>query len=101
MAVSRFEMIVHYEDGRDPVSVVADQRDIAMFEREEKVGFTQAMDQMQMVFFRALGWFSMRRTGKIPAGVKRADWEREVIEVELADDEEVDPTNQEASGATS
>lgn len=96
MAVTKYDLIVHYDDEREPVTVVADQRDISAFERAEKVGVVKAMDEMPMTFFRALAWFAMRRTG-LAVGVRREDWESEVIEVEIADDEPVDPTNQEAS----
>jgi hypothetical protein len=99
MAVQRFELVVHGDDGSQ-VEVTADQRDIAAFERAEKVGFTRALDDMPMVFFRALGYFALRRTGKLDLKVTRTDWDEGIVEVELADEEPVDPTNQEAPAGT-
>jgi hypothetical protein len=87
-------------DGQDePIAVRADQRDMAAFEVEYKMGTSRAMEDMQMVFFRFLGWHAARRIGKIPKDVKRDEWLDTVIEVTPAedDDEEVlqgaDPTS--------
>jgi len=82
----------------EALEVRADQRDMAAFEVEYKMGTSRAMEDMQMVFFRYLGWHAARRTGKIPKDTKRDEWLDTVIGVEPAeeDDEEVlqgaDPT---------
>lgn len=101
MSATRFGLLIHLED-ESVQEVTADQRDMAAFERVEKIGTTQAMENMPMVYFRALGYFAQRRTGAIATSVSREDWESRVIEVEPAPDgpEPVDPTSREAPAAT-
>lgn len=88
------EIWVEGED--EPIKVRADQRDMAAFEVEYKMGTSNAIENMQMVFFRFLGWHAARRTGKIPRDTKRDEWLDTVIGVEPADEEGLvpaDPTN--------
>ena len=66
---------------------------MAAFELEYRVGVSRALDEMQMVFFRYLGWHALRRTGKIDAAIGKDKWGEKVISVDVADDEEpVGPT---------
>lgn len=100
MGANTYEIEVWFEGKEDPVCVVGDQRDVAMFEREEKIGMIQAMDLMPTIFARSIAWFALRRTGHTEPGTKRKDWEDRVIDVQFGDEDEPDPTNQEASGET-
>lgn len=99
MASSRQEFTVEYENG-DTQTVIADQRDYAMFEGEYRVGTQDAAKTMPMVFFRAVAFFALRRTGAIAATTDRKAWDLTVIESMPegdGDDEDVNPTNPEAS----
>jgi hypothetical protein len=79
------DLEVWVDNQEDPIAVRADQRDMAAFEREYKVGTSQAMESMTMTFFRYVGWAAMRRLGKTE---DRFDyWEKNVISVEPPDDE--------------
>jgi len=67
---------------------------MAAFELEYRVGTSRALDEMQMVFFRYLGWHAMRRTGKIEQTIGKDKWLENVISIEVVDDEEpVGPGN--------
>lgn len=88
MAATTFDLEVWVENQEEPLSVRADQRDMAAFELEHKIGVSRALDEMQMVFFRYIGWHAMRRLGKIDAGIGKDKWLENVISIEVADDEE-------------
>lgn len=96
MAATVQDLEVWIEGEDEPIKVRADQRDMAAFELEYKVGTSTAIENMSMVFFRYLGWHAARRTGKIPADTKRDEWLDTVIGVEPPDDDEgtiiADPT---------
>jgi len=67
---------------------------MAAFELEYRVGTSRAIDEMQMVFFRYLGWHALRRTGVLDAAIGRDKWLEQVISIEVVDDEEpVGPTS--------
>lgn len=93
MAVTKYDLWVHYADERPMVEITADQRDISQFERSEHIGVVRAMDEMPMTFFRVLAWFAMVRAGLVQK-TEREAWENDVIEVEIADEVPVDPTSQ-------
>lgn len=96
IAATTQDLEIWVEGQDEPILVRADQRDMAAFELEYKVGTSTAIDQMQMVFFRYLGWHAARRTGKIPREAKRDEWLDTVIGVEPVGDEEDEggnPTN--------
>lgn len=102
MAATRLDLTVYYEDGTE-VAVTADQRDIVVFERTEKVGFVNALEVMPITLFRFLGYQALVRTGGIPAGTAREAWEATVVAVDPADDDEgiADPGQPEASDGDS
>lgn len=102
MAVTRMEMTVHYEDGTS-TPVVSDQRDVVVFERVQKYGFVNALEDMPITLFRFLAYQALKRTGcLVPATATREAWEATVIEVEIDDeDTEADPGQPEASGGSS
>ena len=94
MAATVFDLEIWVENQEKPLEVRADQRDMAAFELEHRIGVSRALDDMQMVFFRYIGWHAMRRTGKIDAAIGKDKWLENVISVEVADDEEpVGPTS--------
>lgn len=97
MAALTTQLKIWIEDQDEPLLVRADQRDMAAFELEYKMGTSKAIDEMSMTFFRFLGWHAARRTGKIPKDAKQDEWLDTVIEVESADGDEAlvgaDPTN--------
>lgn len=100
MAATIFDLLIWEEEATEPVKVRADQRDMAAFEVEFKIGMTRAMDEAQVNFFRFLAWHALRRTGK--TNLKRLDWDKNVVEVEPAADEEpVGPGSTAASEGTS
>lgn len=85
------DLEVWVDNQDEPLLVRADQRDMAAFEREYKVGTSQAMESMTMTFFRYVGWAACRRLGKTE---DRFDyWEKSVISVEPPDDEGVELPN--------
>lgn len=100
MAATTQDLEIWVDGEEEPIRVRADQRDMAAFELEYKVGTSTAIDDMQMVFFRFLGWHAARRTGKIPPDTKREEWLNTVIGVEPPDDDKgialADPTKPEA-----
>lgn len=104
MAATRLDLTVYYEDGTE-VKVVADQRDIVVFERLEKCGFIHAMENMPIILFRFLGYQSLKRTGQlVPPAITYAAWEAIAVAVEPDDDDEevtADPGRPEASGGSS
>jgi len=89
MAATVMDLEIWVDGADEPIQVRADQRDMAAFEVEYKVGTSTGIEEMQMTFFRFLGWHAARRTGKIPTNIKRDDWLETVIGVEPADEEEV------------
>jgi hypothetical protein len=96
MAAITQDLEIWIEDQDEPILVRADQRDMAAFELEYKIGTSRAIDEMPMIFFRFLAWHAARRTGKIPTDTKRDEWLEKVIGAEPADDEVLvpaDPTN--------
>lgn len=94
MAATTFDLEVWIENQEKPIVVRADQRDMAAFELEYRVGTSRAIDEMQMVFFRYIGWHATRRLGKIDAAIGKDKWLEDVISVEVVDDEQpVGPTN--------
>lgn len=102
MAATKFDMVIWEEDSDVAIEVVADQRDMAAFELEFKIGMTRAMEEMQIVFFRFIAWHALRRTGRLEKGQKRSDWEAKVVEVEPKEEEQtVDPGKTAASEETS
>jgi hypothetical protein len=101
MGATKYELEVWLDGQEDPIEVVADQRDVAMFEREEKIGFVKALDDMPTLFVRALAWFAMKRTGKIEPGTKRKDWEERLLDAQFAGEDEPDPTQPGVSDETS
>jgi hypothetical protein len=103
VAATIFDLLV-WEEGKDePIDVRADQRDMAAFEVEFKMGMARAMEEMQVNFFRFIAWHALRRTGRLEKGTKRLDWDAKVIEVEPKPDAEetVDPGSPAASEETS
>jgi hypothetical protein len=90
MAVTTFDLAVHYEDG-STASVRADQRDMAGFELKHRIGVTRAMDELQTVFFRFIGWHALRRTGRLEQGETFEDWDARTVEVEPADADQESP----------
>jgi hypothetical protein len=94
LAATIFDLEIWIDNQEEPTVVRADQRDMAAFELEYKIGTSRALDEMQMVFFRYLGWHAMRRTGKIDVSIGRDKWLENVYSVEPLDDEEpLDPTS--------
>ena len=93
------DLDIWFEDKDEPLQVRADQRDMAAFELEYKIGTSKAIDEMPMTFFRYLGWHAARRLGKIPTDAKREAWLEAVVAIEPPDDEVLtpaDPTKPEA-----
>lgn len=88
MAATTFDLEVWVENQEKPIVVRADQRDMAAFELEYRVGTSRAIDEMQMVFFRYIGWHALRRVGTIDNTLGRDAWLENVISVEVVDDEE-------------
>ena len=85
--VSRLGLTVEFEDGT-VCQVMADQRDIVIFEREMKVGYVNAIESMPITMFRRLAFDALRRTGLLPATVKnRAQFEDTCIGVEPEDED--------------
>ncbi len=104
MGATLLPLVVYYDDGRED-RVVADQRDIVIFERLKQTGFTKALDDMPITLFRHLAFDALVRTGHLSKSGKsapRAEWEATVIAVEPEDDEvaEADPGNPEATDET-
>ncbi len=96
MALTRYDLEVYYEDGREDV-VVSDQRDQVMLERRFKIGFFNALDDMPVQAWRFLAWAALRRTGKVTE-LTFEDWDKTVIEATSPDEpEQVDPTQPGAS----
>lgn len=95
MAATVMDLEIWVEGQAEPIQVRADQRDMAAFELEYKMGTSNALENAQMVFFRYIGWHAARRTGKILQDVGRDAWLDKVIGVEPVDDEEQEagPTN--------
>lgn len=98
MAAVTTGLEIWIEDQDEPIRVRADQRDMAAFEVEYKMGTSAGIEQMQMRFFRFLGWHAARRKGLIPKETKRDEWLDTVIGVEPVDDEDevlvpADPTS--------
>lgn len=93
MAVFRQSLVVHYEDG-EPMPVEIDQRECAMFERDEKLGTFEAFASRPMLFLRAVAYYGLRRRKLLPLEggkpISREAWEDRVVEVEAADDPEDD-----------
>lgn len=97
-----FDLEIWFEGQPEPLLVRADQRDMAAFEVEHKVGFAKALDDMPMVLFRFLGWHAARRLGKVTPGTAKDAWLETVISVEPEGDEEsVDPGQPAASAEPS
>jgi hypothetical protein len=91
MAATTFDLEIYFED-ESKTLVRADQRDMAAFEVEYKIGTSQAIEKMTMVFFRFLGWHAARRLGLVMLGEPREVWLGKVVSVEPLDDEvEADP----------
>jgi len=101
MGATTYELEIWLDGKEKPLLLTADQRDVAMFEREEKVGFVKALDDMPTLFIRSLAWFAMKRTGNTEPGTKRKDWEEKVVDVQFVGDDEPDPTQSGASAETS
>lgn len=106
MGATLLPLVVYYEDGHED-RVVADQRDIVIFERLKQCGFAKALEDMPITLFRHLAFDALVRTGQLSKAGKsapRADWEATVIAVEPEDDEdevaEADPGNPEATDET-
>jgi hypothetical protein len=96
MAATTQDLEIWVEGEDEPIKVRADQRDMAAFELEYKIGTSTAIESMQIVFFRYLGWHAARRTGQISKDTRRDEWLDTVIGVEPPDDDEgiaiADPT---------
>lgn len=91
-----FDLQIDFDDQDVPVLVRADQRDMAGFERQHKIGTTQAVEQMPMIFFRDIGWRAMRRTGKTTE--KFEVWDEKVSSVEpVGDEPDPNPTSPDQS----
>jgi len=93
MAAITTDLEIWIDDQDEPILVRADQRDMAAFEVEYRIGTTKAIDEMSMTFFRYLGWHAARRTGKIQRKSDgtlpdRDEWLDTVIGVEPVDEEE-------------
>jgi len=81
-----FDLEVWFEDPESKTLARADQRDIAAFETEYRVGFEDARKTMPITFFRYLGWSALRRRGMAPASkADRDKWLDNVISVEPLD----------------
>jgi hypothetical protein len=94
MAAMTLDLEIWVENQDEPLLVRADQRDMAAFEREYKLGTSQAMESMTMTFFRYVGWAACKRLGK--ADKPFDQWDKLIISVEPPDEEDVaapDPTN--------
>ena len=98
MAATIFDLEVWFEDQDEPMLIRADQRDMAAFELEYRVGTQRAVDEMTMVYFRFLGWHAARRLGKLAPGLSRDDWLKTVVSVEPLGDEEPDQGNPTSEG---
>jgi len=93
MGAMTLDLEIWVEGQDEPQTIRADQRDFAAFERFFKVGTSNGMNNMTMIFFRYVGWCALRRTGQTNIGFD--DWEKNIVSVEPPDqeDEEVPPTN--------
>ena len=104
MAGMIFDLEIYYQDRDDVDQVRADQRDMAAFELEYRMGTTTALEQRTVTFLRYIGWHAMRRTGRTDERFDR--WEKPVTSVSEPDDDkpesddddgevirEADPTN--------
>jgi len=103
VAATRFELEVWTEGQDEPAQVRADQRDITAFEAASKIGFTRAMDEQPITFFRYIAWHALRRTGQIDVKTALADWSDRTESVDPVEDEPtpVDPGNTAAPDETS
>jgi hypothetical protein len=86
MAAMTFDLEIWRDGAEEPETVRADQRDMAAFEVEYKMGSRRALDDRPMSFYRWIGWHASRRVGLT---TDRFDvWEKPVISVEPTDDED-------------
>jgi len=99
MAGMIFDLDVYYEGRDDADQVRADQRDMAAFELEYRMGTTTALEQRTVTFLRYIGWHAMRRTGRTEERFDR--WEKNVTSVaEPDDDDDQDGEQQETADPT-
>lgn len=95
MALTRFPLTVHYEDG-DVQQVIADQRDYVVLERAFKMSVQKALEDMTITAVRHMAYTALMRIngGHQPRDLTRDEWEATVIEVQAKTDEveTVDPT---------
>lgn len=96
MAVARYRCTITAADGIE-TEVIADQRDVVKFERDEKINFNTAVEQMATALSWCLAYYASKRTGVIDGKVSRDEWEAGVVQVDLVVDEPVNPGNPEAS----
>ena len=88
MGAMTMDLEVWLEGADEPVLVVADQRDMAAFELQYKVGTNVAMDSMTMRFFRYVAWAALRRTNQTEERFDR--WDKAVISAGPPEDEDGD-----------
>ena len=92
MALMTWDLLAHYEDGTTE-SVVADQRDVAMWEVQpfgRPAG--RALAECSHLLFRWLTWHALHRTKA--THLRWDDWTATVVEVEIVDEPEApDPGN--------
>lgn len=99
MQVFRNRYVVIGEDGSE-TTVIADQRDIVKFERDEKIAFSLALPQMATALDWILAYNALQRTKAIKPDLSREEWEAGVVQVmqppEDEDGDEPDPGSPEA-----
>jgi hypothetical protein len=103
MAATRMTLVVYYEDESEQ-QVIADQRDMSAFERQNHASSVKSLEDQPLVTMRELAYLALKRTngGTPPHNLNFAEWDLQVVEVATPEDEaedanDVNPTKPEAS----
>jgi hypothetical protein len=93
MAATVFDLEIWFDGQEEPTTLRADQRDLAAFELEYRMGIQRAIEEMPMTFYRYIGWHAARRLGKVDPGLSRDDWLKDVVSIEEPDEDEDEESN--------
>lgn len=102
MSTNRIPLDVEYEDGTT-VHVSADQRDFAIWERQERCDVQAGAKETPSHLVRVLAYCALKRTGQIDPKLTQAAWDATAIQVSTAGGEPespADPTQPEASAGS-
>jgi hypothetical protein len=101
MAASRMPLTVESEDG-STTDCVVDQRDMAAFEQQFKMGFQTGIEELTFTATRFVAYLALKRTEVIDPKTTFEAWSKYTVEVAPTEQEDEDgpavPLDTSASG---